>query len=226
VSVTLANLRTRARDLADEPSTGGFAVDARLTEYANYALAELHEILVNCHEEYFVKQETITLVSGTESYSVASDYFKTRKVYAKSGNTRWRLRKFTLDELDRLQDESSPINATMQNLRYAVFDSKMWFTPIPTGGSIEHWYIYKFDELSSDPDTISANLQPAWEEFVVCSMAWRLLTRGENENAPEMYQMMERAKARIISAAEERDVGEPYRVSDVSGRLGLGRGNY
>jgi hypothetical protein len=213
-AVTLASLLEQVRDLADEPTSGGFAVDNRLIDYINHALGELHGMLVTAHEDYFLKQQTVTLVGGTESYALPDDYLKTYAVFTKSGTVREELGRFTINDLPRLHASMSA-----DLMRYRVMDSKIWFAPAPAGaGTVEHWYIYAFTPLAAG-GSIHGNIPKSWEDFVVCSAAHRLLVRGEGENANEILALKNAAQARVMSEAEERDAGEPHRVVDVTGRF-------
>ncbi len=76
---TLAQLRTRAKRLADMENSG-FVADAEWLDYINEGLSELHDILVMASDEYFLSSTTINIVSGTSAYALPSDFYKVRGV--------------------------------------------------------------------------------------------------------------------------------------------------
>lgn len=220
MAATLSQLRTQIRDLADEPLTGGTVADDRYKDYINLSLGELHELVVHAYEDHFIKQQTVSVVSGTESYALPSDYHKTRGMFVKDGDDRFKLDRFHLSELDRFRPDLVTVAPNNQHLKYAIFDNDIWFAPKPTAATtVEHWYVYTFTALSNDSDEVSSNLLQSWEDFVICSGAHRVAVRNEMENVNELLQLKEAARTRITAACEERDAGEPNRVVDVTGRL-------
>lgn len=220
-ATTLLQLRTRVRDLADQPTSGGFAVDARLTEYINIALSELWDLLILSNEDYVRDLDTITLVNGTETYDLPADYYKTLKVFALSGGKRYRLNRFHLNDLDRLDNTYVSERAGNTHLQYRIMGGKIWFTPEPGTGSIEHWYVSQCPQFVNDADETDSILQPfrmpiGWEDFIICSAASRLLIREEKpEQAGQIAQLKAAAQQRIVSMAAQRDVGEAHAVGDV-----------
>lgn len=218
-NATLGDLHTQVLDLADDQ--GGFATAARVYEYINLALSELWDILVTNYEHYGRSLDTVTLVSGTESYNLPTDYLKTLKVFATSAGKRYKLPRFTLEELDRYQDDVEAVRADGSNLRYAIIGKLIWFTPTPTGGTVEHWYVPQspqFD-VTNASDVIDSIFPIGWEDFVITAAAERLLIREERD--PSGCSLLhQRAHQRIVSAAAIRDAGEPLRITDTSGRWG------
>ena len=58
--VTLAQLITRSRRRADQENSE-FCTDAEVVDYINDAVAELHEMMVNEYELYYLSSYTYTL---------------------------------------------------------------------------------------------------------------------------------------------------------------------
>ena len=58
--VTLAQLITRSRRRADQENSE-FCTDAEVVDYINEAIAELHEMMVNEYEIYYLSSYSYTL---------------------------------------------------------------------------------------------------------------------------------------------------------------------
>lgn len=220
-TATLSGLATQALDLADLTSSTS-PVTARVYEYVNSALSELHDLLVCSFEQYLMSRTTVTLVSGTDYYSLPGDFLKSVKVYLLSNGDRYRLRRFELDEYEREEDETGLFAVDNVDLRYRILGSQIWFSPTPSAaGTVDLWYVPQFTPLTTSvpgtSDVIHVSVPVGWEEFVVLSAAAKLKIREESD-ASQLLMLKEQARQRIISAAGERDSGEPSRVSDTYGR--------
>jgi hypothetical protein len=190
--VTLADLRARALDYAD--MTGStFPVTARVTDYVNDGLSALHDILIESYEDYLYKTGTVSVVSGTESYNLPTDFYKLLKCFYLSSNRRYTVKRFSLSDIDGYK--SSPISS----------------------GTFELWYIPQFAVLSGDSDTVHVSVPIRWENFVALHAAIQLLNREESDSSALMRER-EAERARIISMAQPRDIGEQMTVEDHSGR--------
>lgn len=219
---TLATIAAQVRDLADQPSSGGFAVDARVYDYINHALSELWDILVTHYEDYGRATQTLTLVAGTESYAMPTDYLKTLKVFYLSGGNRYVLQRFHLDELDKLSELHMPPSLDEYRLRYRMLGKSMYFAPKPLrAGTVEHWYVTQAPQFDpAVPSGVIDTIVPVgWEEFLITSAAHRLLVREDNAAQGGVLQLKEAAKQRIIEAAATRDIGGANTVGDVAGRF-------
>jgi hypothetical protein len=214
-TTTLAGLVAQGLDLADLTNSSS-PVTARVEDYANAALAELHDLLVVSFEDYMLSRATIQLVAGTDAYSLPADFLKASKVYSLDGSERQRLKRFELDELDGLSDDASELP------RYRILGNQIWLAPAPSAtGSVELWYVPQFAKLTNatpgTTDVVHVSVPVGWEDFVVLSMAVRLRVREESD-ASQLLALKGQARDRILAAAAERDAGEPHHVADVSGR--------
>lgn len=189
---TLKEIRDRALDYADMTDSG-FAVTARVNDYINAGLSELHDILVNSDNEFYHKSANITLVSGTELYDLPDDATKINKVWYVNSDRRFKLENYHLDEVSGYRN--SPIVA----------------------GTLELWYVPEFAKLKLDDQEVSTALHPGWEDFVALFAASRLLMREESD-ASAIVQEREIQRARIINAATPRDIGTAHQIGDYHGR--------
>ena len=79
-NVSLTELRTLTRQRADMENSQ-FVDDTELTRYLNNSWGELYNLIIdNFNEDYYTTTNTFTLTSGTDSYSLPSDFYKLRGV--------------------------------------------------------------------------------------------------------------------------------------------------
>jgi hypothetical protein len=188
---TLSSLQSRALDFADMTSSG-FAVTARLTDYINDGLSELHELLAM--HEYLRSTQAIALVSGTEEYALPADFYKAMRVWRVSNGRRYSVEKFNLAQLDGY-NTSGPA----------------------ASGTAELWYVPQLTQLVQPGDSVSVALPNGWEGFVALHAAIQLLNREESDPNALMAER-ERVKQRIVAHVEPRDTGIPDEIEDHYGR--------
>jgi len=217
-SITLGELKAQVLDRADM-SGSGFIDDGRLADYINYELGRLYDQLITTYEDYFVKSTTITLVNGTEAYDLADDFYKLLKVFAKQGNRRWRLKKFTMEELDYLDADYAPGGHQDRYLRHRLLGKQIYFAPAPiSGGTVEYFYVPELATLKEDYEKITVHIPCTWEDAVVTGAAIRCLAKEESDTS-QLEREYARHIERIRDAGAERDLGEPHRISDVDARF-------
>jgi hypothetical protein len=222
-TITLTQLVDRVLDRADLTDSD-FPVSARVRDYINDAMAELYDIMTVAYEDYFVSTSDISLVADTESYNLPSDFFKALKVFYKSGDNRYLVRRFNLNEITNTN--MSPILPFMgdeSGIRYRIMANKIYFTPTPnSSGTVELWYIPELTKFatdgSEDSDAITFKAPAQWEEFVVVSAAIRLLDREESDTTALKGAKME-LKQGIINTSTTRDTGEPMRITRHNNRF-------
>jgi hypothetical protein len=195
-------------------------VTARCNEYINNAIAELHDILIGTFEDYYLTLQTISVVAGTSSYALPADFYKALKVFGVNGSERYRLQRYQLDEAESFQDSLAPLARDVSDLSYRIMGANIRFLPTPNvGGSVELWYAPAATKLVGESDTLTVYAPVGWwEEFVALAAAIRLRVREESD-ASQLMALMAQLRQRIVSSAEERDSGEPQRITDLSGRL-------
>jgi len=91
---TWAEIKAKVqRDLDIESEV--FVNDAELLGYCNDAIDEAEAEIMGVYSDYFLARETITLVSGTETYSLPSDIFahKVRRVMYNNGSSVYEIRR-------------------------------------------------------------------------------------------------------------------------------------
>lgn len=218
MSITLGKVKQRGIARADLQG-GKFISDDELTEYANAALAELFDVLVQSFEDHIdPKVYEVTTAAGTESYSLPSDLYKIRKVRIMNaaGYPRAWLTKGSIDDIGRDPASQGLSNATM---RYFPLGTSIYLSPIPAGGDVlEVWYIPRYEYLSDDSAAIHYAVPVGWTEYVVLGIAMRCRAK-EQTDASDLVRDIAQQLERIKAAAANRDVGEPDQVVDKSRRF-------
>lgn len=190
---TVTNMKDLALDLAD--MTGqAFPVEARLIDYANTALRFLHNKIVNAHVDYFRSEQSISVVAGTETYAVPSDYYKTKKVWYETGERRFPVKKFDLNDIQGWR--KSPISA----------------------GTLKHWYVQKPTLFTALADTLAAIYPVGSEDFISYHMALQLLARAEKTDQFKLVRTQrDDVFSELSNAVAPRDEEEDV-VGDYYGR--------
>ena len=145
-NVSLTELRTLTRQRADMQNSQ-FVDDTELTRYLNNSWGELYNLIIdNFNEDYYTTTNTFTLTSGTDSYSLPSDFYKLRGVDLVVTTTESvPLRRYNWAERTR-----NSVTVRARDYRYRVQKGSIVFTPVPsTNDSIKIFYIPSPRKLES-----------------------------------------------------------------------------
>ena len=145
-NVSLTELRTLTRQRADMENSQ-FVDDTELTRYLNNSWGELYNLIIdNFNEDYYTTTNTFTLTSGTDSYSLPSDFYKLRGVDLVVTTTESvPLRRYNWAERTR-----NSVTVRARDYRYRVQKGSIVFTPVPsTSDSIKIFYIPSPRKLES-----------------------------------------------------------------------------
>lgn len=207
---TLAQLKTRIRRRADEENSK-FIGDPELLDYINESYADLWDLLVSRNEHYYVKYSNFNLVSNTQIYNLPTDFFKVMGVdYVLSSTDAITLKPFMFNE--RNKDYLSQ-GVGSEFLRYSILGNTITFSPSPSSTSqITVWYVPSAPILNDDTQVVDG--VNGYEKYIIVDCAIKCLEKAETDTT---NLMIERKK--IIDDIKEnsanRDVAEPYRVTDV-----------
>lgn len=149
----------RETDCEDED----FVTTSELIDYVNEAIDECEKVLLNLSEDYMLNRSTITLVSGTEEYSLPSDIYahKIRSIVYRNGSTVFPLKrfrdwkKFEMYEADKAQGSSTPIYGYFI-LHGTAGAPKILFSPTPaeSGAYPRIWYLRNANKVTTTSDVI------------------------------------------------------------------------
>lgn len=226
---TLDDMRTRVRELAnmETNAAAGFVTDDELRRRLNEALKGLYDILVESRgQEYYVKNATITLLSGINDYDLPGDFYQGASVVASDGSRFCQLRTWEMLELAAMESLSAQTSGSIYSLRYRFkgpdvsgsLPNRITIYPTPGAGfTITVWYIPAMVDLVLGLDTF--NGVNGWEQWAVLTAAIDILNKEESDTS---VLMTERAmiEARIRKLAGNQDAGRASRITDVRGDWG------
>ena len=216
MSITLAQLRTAARQRADMENSD-FVTDSELNGYINSEIAELHDLLIQSYgADYFVSSATFSTVAGTDSYAISSNvsssFYKLKGVDILLNGDWYSAAPFNWNERNRFNDSSWGTVAG-PNVRYRMVGGNLIFTPAPTGVySVKVWYVPVATKLTSDSDSYDDLNQ--YFEYVVTGAAIKCLLKEESDVSALAAMKLDLRK-RIIDSAANRDVDKSESIADI-----------
>jgi len=219
VSVSLSTLRGRARTRADMVNST-FVSDAEMNEFINSAYSELWDLLVTTFEDFFKTSTDITLVAGTDTYSLSAitpAVYKLRGVdliLSSSPGNRISLARFEWNERDRYSfARAGGWTANGVRLRYCFQGNSIVFAPVPDGGNtVRVHYAPAMTALVADGDTVDGAVQDGWTEYIVLDAAIQALLKEESD-VSVLLARKEALRQRIVGSASNRDAAEPIRMT-------------
>lgn len=200
-AITLATLRTRARQLGDYENSTVFT-DAVMTAWVNEAIGDYCDLLDEHHEGYRDTSGTISTVAGTATVALPSNFLKARSVdILDSGRYR---------PLTMLQPGNMALgfdDGRGRPVAYLHAGASLELFPTPDAVyAIRVRYVPAVTELAADGDTI--DVPNGWEAYIIHQT---LLRCDQREERPlgDRLAAIDRLKARIVRAAEGRNATEP-----------------
>jgi hypothetical protein len=196
-----------------------FVTDAEANNYINFAIAELHDLLIESYgSDYFLESITGTTTNGTSDYALPSNFYKLRGIDVKLNASDWiNVNKFNFNERNRYEDFGAWTLLGISNIRYRIMGSNVKFTPAPDG-STEYrlWYIPVATKLTTDTDVLDDINQ--YSDFVIISAAMKMLNKEESDVSVLMSER-NRLIRKIEESSQNRDVSEPEAISDVQAEI-------
>lgn len=222
---TLLQLRTLSKQRADMEKSK-FITDDEWDSYVNDSLKELYDLVIQKYgDDYYVNSvqfttdgssDTYALPNGT-NYSAATPFYKFLGLDLQLGNQQdsWvTIRNFSFQERNRYAVPNFQSFYGITNLRYRLQGGNLWLTPIPMSGqTMRLWYVPRSITLVEDTD--SCDCFGGWGEYVTIDAAIKALIKQELD----ISQLAMQKKAiieRLESVAENRDAGNPARVTDAA----------
>ncbi|MAH51621.1 hypothetical protein CMI37_37740 [Candidatus Pacearchaeota archaeon] len=204
---TLQQLRDEIRNRADV--TANDIPDAELDALINGQLARLYRLLTKVNQDYFLSDDTVTVVSGTDEYALPSDFWQVLGVDYQAGNYWYAMPRFTFSERNKYQRSS-----VKEGTAYRVMGANIRFAPVPTwGGTVRLYYIPASPLLVNAGDTVDGFC--GFEDYAVVCAVIAIKSKNEEDISAEALEQ-KALYADIHASAAERDPGEPDRVRDVN----------
>lgn len=200
-AITLATLRTRARQLGDYVNTS-VLTDAVMTPWVNEAVGDYCDLLDATFDGYRDTTGTISTVAGTATVALPAAFLKMRGVsLLYSGMYR---------ALERFEPSRQSLGYDLANgtpRAYLHVGASLELFPTPdVVYAIRLRYVPTATVLVSDADSL--DVPNGWETFIIHSILLRCDQREERDLGDRLA-MIDRARARIMSAADNRNVAGP-----------------
>jgi len=220
--VTLAQLRTMVRELADMETatpTSHFVDDTELTSRINEALKQLYDklILANGQEYYAVTTASAAFTPGTGTYALptaaATPFYRLLGVRTTDGS-RWAdVPPYGMRDVAMLLNRGSTGGITIYEYRYRLKATTISFLPIPqTAHSYVLDYVPAFVALAAVGDSFDG--VNGWERWAALTAAIDLANKEEADPSGLLAQRSI-IDEQIQRLAGSRDAGRPERIQDV-----------
>ena len=209
----LSAIRARIRELGEHRSS--YISDAALDREINQAYYELYEKLVSAgSDDYFEKTHEFDIVSGTASYALPADYFKTIGVDIKLTNNNY----VNIGRYNKAQRNKYSIYrigaVSREWAEYRIRGNNIVLVPEPNwsqAGGLRHLYVPLPTELSADDDTLDGVC--GWEDWVVYKCL--ILFAGKEETDPGLWMQLLGGMEQRIEDMLVRDRAESEAIRDL-----------
>jgi hypothetical protein len=187
----------------------------------NSALAEMHDLLADVFQDYFIAKANLVVDGngGTQdSAMLPEDFQRCLKVFYVTGTSRTPVDRFMLDDLSTLNDYPIFSIGSGAGYKYRIMGEEVHFIPTPPAGSaaeFELWYVPRYQYLEDWADRIHISVPVSWTDYVVYDVVARLLAKEESDPSYFLAKR-EECRQRFIAAATQRDAGRPQRMTEVS----------
>lgn len=187
-TVTLLNLRTWARQLADVEGDPN-VTDTELTALANRHVTEVYDALIDAGPpDYYASSTTVNTVNGTTAYALPADFRSLVDVFAVESTTQVRpVHPMRNGERGRYKPPTAAWAFTVE------------YIPTPT-------------LLSASGDTFDG--VSGWEELIANLMARDIMVKRDTDPSV-VINTIDRLNARIATRSRSRDRGHPRYVTDM-----------
>lgn len=215
----MATMRTRVGRNLDRTVAAGNEVDVNTCdEWLNDGLKRLYYKLADCGEQWFRKTQSITLVSGTAGYTLATDFYKVKGVDVVIGSDTYRVPRYMSQERNRKQLLNGSVIAGWADYEYMIHGTTIQIIPTPGSGTLKVHYVPQFARIATGGDLSTSGFPEGWEDYAVLEATVRGREKLE-EDATYWIGERDRVWADIVQSATPRDQDEPKRYVDVTGRL-------
>lgn len=221
-SFTEETLRTRTRRMADmENST--FITDAELRDYINAAIAELHDIVVEKYEDYYLKTSTSMDLSTGDTFDLPNDFYKALGVDLDVGGNTYSIANYSFQERNRHNTTASAGDRLYAHTQYHIQGDSIKFIPTSSSGAALLYYVPVATQFSG-PDFSNKEIKsiiPGYEDYVCVTATIACLMKEESDTRIHMARKAE-IRARIESSAGKRNAGDSYAITDIDVGRGAG----
>jgi len=221
---SLLNLITRAYNLAGIPvptrETVGYVTPPEMRRFINEGLALWYRSIVRASPDWVESSTTVSVVSGTASYSMPADFWMPRSVSVLYNGRDIPMPRYMSSERYQFQ-----VSSQIPDWRYRVVDSgirvggavQFQIRPEPNqSATVTVFYIPNPPLLATDgsDDAIELDGVAGWDEAICTHAAIKVKIKQE-EDVTDLKDDLASLLAEVSLDATDRDEGEPKRVRDV-----------
>jgi hypothetical protein len=215
---TVGNIRLECQQRINKENSQ-FYTTQEWNSMISQSYKELWDILAQKFgDDYFVAEPyTYQTANGTQFYPLPSDFKALLGVEvslnSNDPNAWISLRQFEFAQRNLWNYPNVYTFYGITNLRYRVNGNNLMIVPAQQGGqTIRIWYVPRPNQLINDTDTVDA--VAGWEEYIVADACIKALAKEESDVSVFAAQKLALLQ-RIEEAAENRNIGEPQKVTDI-----------
>lgn len=219
-TVSLLNMRLRARELADMQTSNqasAFVTDAELTNGVNRHLKQLYNLLIIARgDEYYAATTAFSIVGSNASLPLLVPTFMALLALSATDGRRvvW-VPKFNLKQWASLKYQENTSKAGLDDYRYRLMGDNLEVRPGVTNAthSFVLHFIPAFVPLALDGDAFDG--VNGWEDWAIYGAAIDMLNKEESlEQAQGLMAQRSQLEQQISKLAGARDAGMPEVVGD------------
>lgn len=223
-AVTLAQLRKRARELADMVGST-FVLDTAdsVDAWINEGAQKLHDKLVQAYgEDYVEKSAVLTTVANQTDYALPADFYQLLGVELPFGGKMKPLKRYNRAERNAFANQ--PVTLSRFNIpRYKLSKGVIRLLPAPGGvlaGAI--WYSPLLQVTKANSSIInllvdaddSVDFPAGWERFVNIYAAIKMKLKQEDD-VSALRQDLKKEEDDLAVLIDNRDASEPVQAVDL-----------
>lgn len=227
--ITVGNIKLQALQRTDLLGSTHFT-NQELISMINASYKEYYDLIVQKFADMYYVATPYEFQTETNErrYDLPDDFYKALGLdIAQAGSAaNWvSLKNTNFINRNFYSQNFAPNQGWLQSIEYTFVGNTIMFTPPPGGvQTFRLWYNPKPNQLALDTDIVEC--YSGWEEYIICDVAIKMLQKEESDVS--VFGAQKNAMLqRIEAAAENRDAGQAYHVSDTSSLAGYnGRNGY
>ena len=211
-AVTLATLRTRARERADMPAAGFIPDSATgIDAFINEGVQRLHEKLCEAFSSNYTQSSSAFTVTG-ETVALPASFYKLLGVDLNlSDGTKATLQRFERGMRNVYRNAMVVPDSVCTH--YELAGPNLRLLPTPANGTTGTiWFLPIATVLVNTSDTV--DFPNGWERYVVLYTAIQMKLKQESDVRDLRYEL-EKMEAELQAIADRRDLASPAHAVDM-----------
>jgi hypothetical protein len=196
-------------DLEDET----FITPTEFLNYFNEGVDMVEAAIHTIYEDYFLTSSTVSLVSGTPTYSLPSDIYaqKIRLIVYNDGASKiYPIRRIKkLIETAQIYSSTDNYNYLITNDSVAGLKLKFFPTPAETNSNVTVWYVRNAKKFALDADVCDI---PEFTSVIIQYVRWKCLDKEGHPATQSALADLERMKQDMVTTLTARVPDEDNEV--------------